>query len=79
MKVALAVLGTSFVLAGCAAGPKEPDHAAHRGESKARLGRAACRALHHRALDLGLDQLAVVVDQGPVEFFAEQLMASRVQ
>lgn len=29
MKLALAVLGSSLVLAGCAAGPKEPDHTAH--------------------------------------------------
>ena len=29
MKLALAVLGVSLVLAGCATGPKEEDHAAH--------------------------------------------------
>jgi len=29
MKLALAVLGGSLVLAGCATGPKEEDHAAH--------------------------------------------------
>jgi len=29
MKVALAVLGASVALAGCATGPKEEDHAAH--------------------------------------------------
>ncbi len=29
MKPAMAVLGASFVLAGCAAGPKEADHAHH--------------------------------------------------
>lgn len=29
MKVALAVLGGSLVLAGCATGSKEKDHAAH--------------------------------------------------
>ncbi|MCR5864612.1 hypothetical protein [Aquincola sp. J276] len=38
MKVALAVLGTSFVLAGCAAGPKEPDHAAHHPPGAATAG-----------------------------------------
>ena len=29
MKLALVVLGSSLVLAGCATGPKEEDHAAH--------------------------------------------------
>lgn len=29
MKLALVVLGGSLVLAGCASGPKEEDHAAH--------------------------------------------------
>ncbi len=41
MKLALAVLGTSFVLAGCAAGPKEPDHAAHHPPGAAAAASAA--------------------------------------
>jgi len=41
MKLALAVLGSSLVLAGCAAGPKEPDHAAHHPQGAAAAGPAA--------------------------------------
>ena len=41
MKLALAALGTSFVLAGCAAGPKEQDHAAHHPPGTAAAGPAA--------------------------------------
>lgn len=41
MKLALAALGTSFVLAGCAAGPKEQDHAAHHPPGTAAAGPSA--------------------------------------
>jgi hypothetical protein len=41
MKLALAVLGTSFVLAGCAAGPKEQDHATHHPPGAAAAGPAS--------------------------------------
>lgn len=41
MKVALAVLGGSLVLAGCATGPKDEDHAAHHPPSAAAAAPAA--------------------------------------
>jgi hypothetical protein len=41
MRLALAVLASSLVLAGCAAGPKEPDHAAHHPPGAATAGPAA--------------------------------------
>lgn len=41
MRLALAVLGTSFALAGCATGPKEPDHAAHHPTGTASAAPAA--------------------------------------
>lgn len=43
MKLALTTLGVSFVLAGCAAGPRPADHAAHHppGSAAAAPGRPA--------------------------------------
>ncbi|MES2715070.1 MAG: hypothetical protein V4795_04865 [Pseudomonadota bacterium] len=41
MKLALAVLGASLALAGCATGPKEEDHAAHHPPGAATAAPAA--------------------------------------
>ena len=41
MKLALAALGTSFLLAGCAAGPKPQDHASHHPPGATAAGPAA--------------------------------------
>ncbi|HSV69034.1 MAG TPA: hypothetical protein VLI72_02890 [Methylibium sp.] len=41
MKLALAVFGASLVLAGCATGPKEEDHAAHHPPAAAAAATAA--------------------------------------
>jgi hypothetical protein len=41
MKLALAAIGSSLVLAGCAAGPKEQDHAAHHPTGAAAAGPAS--------------------------------------